>query len=97
MPNIVLLLIIFIPECPIVHLFALTDQSNDPLATALSEVTADGELVGQDEAGGGQVKDPLSALAAAAELDQVRSDVAAVSGRESAQSCHILCYIILCI
>lgn len=57
----------------------LTDQPNDALATALSEVTASGGLVGQDEAGPPQVKDPLSALAAAAELDQVRSDVAVVS------------------
>lgn len=55
------------------------DQPNDALATALSEVTAGGGLVGQDGAGSAQVKDPLSALAAAAELDQVRSDVAAVS------------------
>lgn len=59
-------------------IYLITDQPNDALATALSEVTANGGLVGQGEAGT-QVKDPLSALAAAAELDQVRSDVAVVS------------------
>lgn len=35
--------------------------------------------MGHEDAGPSQVKDPLSALAAAAELDQVRNDVAAVN------------------
>lgn len=53
-------------------------QPNDALATALNEVANGGGLVGHEDAGSSQVKDPLSALAAAAELDQVRNDVAAV-------------------
>lgn len=61
----------------------LTDQPNDALATALSEVTASGGLVRPDETGAPHVKDPLSALAAAAELDQVRSDVAVVSATQT--------------
>lgn len=63
----------------IFFLSLLTDQPNDALATALSEVTAGGGMVAQNDAGAPQVKDPLSALAAAAELDQVRNDVAVVS------------------
>ncbi|KAK8736454.1 hypothetical protein OTU49_005013, partial [Cherax quadricarinatus] len=54
-------------------------QPNDALATALNEVANGGALVGHEENGHSQVKDPLSALAAAAELDQVRNDVAVVS------------------
>ncbi|XP_069950237.1 uncharacterized protein [Cherax quadricarinatus] len=53
-------------------------QPNDALATALNEVANGGALVGHEENGHSQVKDPLSALAAAAELDQVRNDVAVV-------------------
>lgn len=50
---------------------------NDPLATALNEVAnSQGALVAHDDHV--QVKDPLSALAAAAELDQVRNDVTVV-------------------
>lgn len=54
-------------------------QPNDALATALNEVANGGGLVGHEEAGHPHDKDPLSALAAAAELDQVRNDVAVVS------------------
>nr|XP_045597315.1 uncharacterized protein LOC123757584 isoform X1 [Procambarus clarkii] len=53
-------------------------QPNDALATALNEVANGGGLVGHEEAGHPHDKDPLSALAAAAELDQVRNDVAVV-------------------
>lgn len=70
----------------------LTDQPNDALATALSEVTANGGLVRQDETGAPHVKDPLSALAAAAELDQVRSDVAVVS---ASQTFSVLGYLLV--
>lgn len=54
-------------------------QPNDALATAFSEVANSGGLVGHEDPGSAQgVKDSLAALAAAAELDQVRNDVAAV-------------------
>ncbi|KAK3890716.1 hypothetical protein Pcinc_005351 [Petrolisthes cinctipes] len=53
-------------------------QPNDALTSALTDVAASGALVGHGNGGTSQVKDPLSALAAAAEMDQVRNDVAAV-------------------
>lgn len=65
----------------------VSGQPTDALATALNEVANSGGLVGHDEAGQPQVKDPLAALAAAAELDQVRNDVAAVSCAEVCNIC----------
>ena len=59
----------------------ITGQQSDALATALNEVAnSQGALVAQEDGPASiHVKHPLSALAAAAELDQVRNDVSVVS------------------
>lgn len=67
-------------RCHVTQQSPSTGQPNDALATAFSEVANSGGLVGHEDPGSAQgVKDSLAALAAAAELDQVRNDVAAVS------------------